>query len=299
MFRHTQVLVLAAALAACGTPEADERRVPADGAAADARQAPAKPATSDAPGAGAAYADDGGTLPEGRASRVAPEGGDAPARERSSAGPGAAGAPDPTGAAPLDAPAGDPQSILRRAERRYAGIRSMEAGFSQVVTIPLLEQTQRSRGKMYHRRPDRFLMRFTEPRGDVVVADGRYLWMYYPSVDAKQVMRSSLAQGGQSADLHREFLSNTAERFTARLVGSEQVGGRTADVLVLTPRQPAPYRRVRIWVDREDSLVRRFEVHEENESVRLIELSDLRPNAAVDDDLFSFTPPPGAQVFEP
>jgi outer membrane lipoprotein carrier protein len=215
----------------------------------------------------------------------------APAPSRPSAGTGQA-------AAPATATTPDAAAVLRRAEQVYSGVRSMEADFIQNVDVPLLGQSTRSQGKIFHRSPDRFLMQFSDPQGDIVVADGRHLWMFYPSVDARQVMRTTMAAAGGQVDLHREFLSNTTERYHAVLAGQESVGGRATDVIALTPRTRSGYRQVRIWVDREDALVRRFEITEENESVRTLELRNIRRNPTLPDRLFQFTPPAGAQVFE-
>jgi chaperone LolA len=201
-------------------------------------------------------------------------------------------------AQPATASTPDAAAVLRRAEAVYSDVRSMEADFAQTVEVPLLGQSTSSRGKLYHRSPDRFLMQFTQPQGDVVVADGRHLWMYYPSVDARQVMRTTMAAAGGQVDLHREFLSNPTERYHAVLAGQETVGGRATDVVVLTPRTRTGYRQVRIWVDRSDALVRRFEITEENESVRTLDLRNIRHNTTIPDRLFAFTPPEGAQVFE-
>jgi outer membrane lipoprotein carrier protein len=174
----------------------------------------------------------------------------------------------------------------------------MEADFVQNVFVPLTERTYNSRGKMYHRAPDRFLMRFSDPAGDVIVADGRHVWMYYPSTDARQVTRFPLSAEGQQADLYREFLSNATERYVATRTGAETVGGRATQGLSLIPRGSSPYRSVRLWVDDGDSLVRRFEITEENGTVRKIEMSGLRSNVTLADALFQFTPPPGVQVHE-
>jgi outer membrane lipoprotein carrier protein len=199
---------------------------------------------------------------------------------------------------PATASTPDATAVLSRAEEVYASVRSMEADFAQTVEVPLLGQTVRSQGKLYHRSPDRFLMQFSQPQGDVVVADGRHLWMFYPSVDARQVMRTTMAAAGGQVDLHREFLSNPTERYHAVLAGAEAVGGRPTHVVVLTPRTRSGYRQVRIWVDREDAIVRRFEITEENESVRTLELRNIRRNPTLPDQLFQFSPPAGAQIFE-
>lgn len=279
------------ALAACGDaePAARERaaepspageRAVAD-ARADAPQAPAE--ANSAPSAGAEELAAGGGAAAAAVASAPPA---RPAAER----------PAAEAAASAETPA-DAAAVLRRAERAYDAIRSLEADFTQAVTVPLLESTQHSRGKLYVRRPDRFLMKFSQPQGDIVVADGSYFWMYYPSADPKQVMRASIGDGSRQVDLQKEFLSNPTERYNAVLGGVESVDGRPAQVVVLTPRGQSAYERVRIWVDREDALVRRFEIVEENESVRRLELRGLKPNVTLGDQLFRFSPPPGAQVF--
>lgn len=208
--------------------------------------------------------------------------------------------PASTPAQPPAPPVGqNANDILERAEQAYDQVRSMEADFVQEVYVPLLESTQHSRGRLFHRAPDRFLMRFSEPAGDLVVADGEYVWMYYPSNDPRQVMRAPLTQDGQQVDFQREFLSDATDRFTATRTGTESVGGRQAHALTLLPRGPSPYTEVKIWVDAQDNLVRRFEITEQNQTVRKLEMSGLRINVLLADDLFEFTPPPGTQVFQP
>jgi outer membrane lipoprotein carrier protein len=197
--------------------------------------------------------------------------------------------------APADAEAGQ---ILERVERTYAGVKSMQADFVQDLRVPLLGTSQRSSGKIYQRRPDRFLMKFSDPAGDVIVADGRSFWMYYPSSDAKQVMKTSIAQGTQQVDLHQQFLSDPTSRYNGTLDGTETVDGHRTHVLTLVPKQQSPVRKLRIWVDAADYSVRRFEMTEENESVRRIELRNLKRNVQLPDGLFAFSPPRGAQIFE-
>lgn len=190
------------------------------------------------------------------------------------------------------------EGILSRAEEAYDAVRSMEADFVQNLTVALLGSSERSRGKIFHRRPDRFRMQFSQPAGDIVLADGEYLWMYYPSTDAKQVIRTALTDGTvQQVDFQQQFLSNAVDRFDARLVGEEPVNGRPAHVLVLIPTGSSEFQRVKLWVDKGDALVRRFEITEANGTVRELTLSNIRTNVTLSNDLFEFTPPPGTQVF--
>jgi outer membrane lipoprotein carrier protein len=183
-------------------------------------------------------------------------------------------------------------------EQTAAGVRTLEADFTQTLRVPLLNTDQSSSGKLYQRKPDRFLMRFTQPAGDVMVADGRHFWIYYPSSDRTQVVRTSIAEGGEQADFQKQFLSNATDRFVATLNGEEAVAGRQTWALTLVPKRESPYKVIRIWVDREDYLVRRFEMTEENNSVRRVELRNLKVNGPIADALFTFTPPAGVQIFE-
>jgi outer membrane lipoprotein carrier protein len=215
-------------------------------------------------------------------------------------------APPPAGAqnsAPVQADAtassqADAEALLRRASEAYGRVRSLSAAFAQVMRNPLLGSTTSSRGMLYQRRPDRFAMRFSEPAGDVIVSDGRYFWVYYPSADPRQVIRTPAAAGaaGGGVDLQSQFMGDAVRRFNATLTGRESVAGRQAYVLRLVPRSDAGYQQLKVWLDPVDHLARRFEIAEQNGSVRRFDLSRLRVNPALGDDLFRFTPPPGAQV---
>ncbi len=192
----------------------------------------------------------------------------------------------------------DIAEVLRRAAGVYTGVRSLQADFSQRSRNPILRTTVASEGTLYQRRPDRFLMRFSDPAGDLIVSDGSHIWVYYPSVDAKQVLRMPASMGAGGVDLQAQFVGDPLERFAAAFEGREEVAGRSAYVLLLTPRQPIGYRSLKVWIDAGDYLVRRFEVTEESGIVRYFELSNLRLDPKLADDLFRFTPPEGTHVVD-
>ncbi len=244
------------------------------------------------------------------ASAPGPANGTAVSENATPSGSQAAGAPSaerPSGPNPGEPAAAETQSgsrqdqanaILRRVEATSEGIRTFEADFVQSLKVPLLGTDTRSTGKLYQRRPDRFAMRFTDPAGDVMVADGRHFWIYYPSNDRTQVIRTSIAQVGEQADLQKQFLSNATARFVPTLNGEETIAGEAVWALTLVPKRQSPYKVIRIWVDKDDGLVRRFEMTEENDSVRRLELRNIRVNGPVSDALFAFTPPAGTQIFD-
>lgn len=200
---------------------------------------------------------------------------------------------------PEPAASEDATEILRRASAAYERVTSLSAAFTQRMDNRVLGTQVVSRGMMYQRHPDRFLMKFEEPAGDIIVSDGEYFWVYYPSVDEKQVIRMPVRQGNAGAvDLRSQFVGDPVRRFEAKLEGKDAAAGREAHVLTLVPREPVGYRQLRVWVDAADHLVRRFEIVEANSNTRAFELRDLRINPRLDDDLFRFTPPPGARIVD-
>lgn len=194
----------------------------------------------------------------------------------------------------------DASAILDRAVAAYGRVTTLRADFTQVVRDPMLGTDETSRGEFLQQRPNRFAMRWRDPRGDLILADGQQLWVFLPSSAPHQVVRSALSgRAGESADIVAEFLERPRERFTAAYERAESVGDRAAEVLALTPRDPnAAYRRVLIWVDRGDDLVRRIEIVEASGATRRISLDRLRINLAIPASSFVFRPPAGMRVVD-
>ena len=99
-------------------------------------------------------------------------------------------------------------------------------------------------------------------------------------------------------DLQGRIFEEADTAYDAVLQGTEDVKGHVTWRIALTPTGESPYRRVRVWVDEDTFLVRRFEILEENETVRTVILDELRPNDSIADSVFEFVPPEGTDVFE-
>ena len=194
----------------------------------------------------------------------------------------------------------DAGAILDRAVTAYGNVTTLRADFVQRIHDPMLGSDETSRGEFLQQRPNRFAMRWRQPRGDLILSDGQNLWVYLPSSTPNQVVRTALSgRTGESGDLVAEFLDHPRDRFTVAYERAEGVGSRVADVLALTPRdRNAAYRRVLIWVDRQDTLVRQVEITEVSGAVRRITFDRLRVNQPVPASTFVFRPPAGARVVD-
>jgi outer membrane lipoprotein carrier protein len=189
------------------------------------------------------------------------------------------------------------EDVLAKASDAYQAVTTVRSEFVQRIEIRALEREKEGRGTVFQKKPNYFLMKFDEPAGDVLVADGEYFWMYYPSAQPDQVIKTAISRSSEGATLGGQFLVNPKERYVATYVGSEQIDGRAAHLLSLVPKFDAPYTLVQVWVDANDYLVRKFEIYEENETIRTITLQNVQAGIELPDDLFSFSPPPGVEVF--
>jgi outer membrane lipoprotein carrier protein len=205
-----------------------------------------------------------------------------------------------TGVTPPAEETQDAAAILRRAASAYEDVRSMRAGFTMAVDNPLLRTTTNSRGTLYQKSPDRIKLEFSDPDGDVIVGDGTHFWVYYPSVDRNQVIRTPAGEAGASGsvDLRAQFVGNPVTRFDFALEGTEAVAGRPAHILTLVPKQEMGYRQMKVWIDQQDGLARKFDIVEHSGLTRHLQLSSLEINPALGDAVFRFTPPPGARIIE-
>jgi outer membrane lipoprotein carrier protein len=184
---------------------------------------------------------------------------------------------------------------METAARRYTAAASLCADFVQTLSVPLLNEERSGRGRLCQAQPDRFAMRFTDPVGDAVVVDGTWVWIYYPSMDPRQVLRFPMARAPGGFDFHREFLEDFDTKYDLRLEGSEAVTGRTAYRIRLSPKTAASYQAALVWVEA-DGVVRQVRVEEENGSVRTVTLDHVDLNAQPPAGWFTFTPPAGAQI---
>jgi outer membrane lipoprotein carrier protein len=194
----------------------------------------------------------------------------------------------------------DPWPILDHASQVYQTISSLSADFVQIITNPMIGAPDTTRGRLYQVRPSRFAMRFTNPKGDRIVADGRFLWLYTPSTTPGQVIRSRIPDYGTTGpNLIGQFVDRPRERYTATYVRADSLPESAVDVIQLVPKgHDEPYSEAMIWVGRDDGLVHRLDITESSGQRRTVVLRDIRVNGGVPGRELTFSPPAGVRVVD-
>ena len=186
---------------------------------------------------------------------------------------------------------------IESAVKAYSDIKTAKATFEQSIMNPLVGTTLKSRGNFEQSRPNKFAFRFTDPKGDVIICDGRYAWAYLPTSAPGRVSR--MPCGGGSLDLIGEFFTNPKARYTIGDGGAATIGDRKTHVVLLTPKsKDAAFNRAKVWIDPTTGSLVQFEAVEPSGLTRLVRITSFTPNASVSAKSFTFAVPKGVQVVD-
>jgi len=189
----------------------------------------------------------------------------------------------------------DVYAVLDRAATTYQTVSTLSADFTQIIVNPMIGAPDTTWGRLYEMRPSHFAMRFTRPKGDRVVADGRWLWLYTPSTTPGQVIRTKIPEVGTTGpNLIGQFVERPRERYRAHYLPTG-----VADVLRLTPlARDWPYDDALIWVDRATALITRLDIGESSGQRRVLILRNVRVNDGVPQREVTFSRPAGVRVVD-
>ncbi|MFQ5703964.1 MAG: outer membrane lipoprotein carrier protein LolA [Gemmatimonadales bacterium] len=195
----------------------------------------------------------------------------------------------------------DATSVLRKAERSYRAIETLEADFVQTIVNPMLGGPETTHGTFLLAPPNRFAMRFDEPAGDRIVADGKWLWAYAPSSVPNQVIRQPIPKrGAATPNLLAQFVDRPLEHYRASYVGSDTVSGNLVDVVHLVPRTEAiPFRSADISISRSSGMVMRLHLREPSGQQRTLTFERIRTGMPIPASELRFDVPKGTRIVTP
>ena len=180
---------------------------------------------------------------------------------------------------------------LARVEEYLQSLRTLSAGFVQVVRDRDGQIVDRASGRLSLSRPNRFRWDYRDPYVQTIVADGSKLWLY--DSDLEQVTVRSLEAGlGSTPAMLLSGAGRLGDSFTSGPV--ERDGEWTW--CRLQPKSPeSDFEQVSLAFDARGELVA-MELRDKLGQSTQIEFDGLHRNPALDDGLFRFVPPKGADV---
>jgi outer membrane lipoprotein carrier protein len=178
-------------------------------------------------------------------------------------------------------------------ERFQAYLRSTQtasADFEQQVFDREKKLVQRSRGSFTLQRPGRFRWSYAQPYAQLIVGDGKRVWIYDEDLNQVTVRAMAKALGSTPAAL----LAGAAD--VERAFELSDAGARDGlEWVEAKPRErEAGFERIRLGLGTVG--VQAMELTDHFGQTTVLRFSNITRNPRVDPDAFRFVPPKGADV---
>lgn len=173
------------------------------------------------------------------------------------------------------------------------GLRDAGVDFQQIVTGPNGEKIQVSQGRLEYGAPDRFRWQYLKPQTQLIVADGKKIWIY--ESDLKQV--TVKAQDALNQDNPLSVLSrpDQLERFYTVKERADKQGVHWLD---LTPKQASSSPFDKAMLGFNGNSLRYMRLFDGLGQVSEFTFGTWRKNSGLSAARFHFTVPKGVDVVE-
>ena len=187
------------------------------------------------------------------------------------------------------------EQILDRVEKHYTG-ESFEAEFHQESTLKAMDIKDFASGKIFVRYPGMMRWVYEKPEKQVIITDGYKLWIYRPADN--QVMTGS-APAFFSDGKGASFLSDIKLIRKKFKISLEDSKDNFFYELKLRPLEEAlDVKDIRLSITKNTFTVIRIITYNAYGDENRIDLINHQFKVKLDDSLFSFEIPPGADVLQ-
>jgi outer membrane lipoprotein carrier protein len=188
----------------------------------------------------------------------------------------------------LPAPAG--AAGVERFREYLRSTQTARADFDQQVFDRDKKLVQRSRGSFTLQRPGRFRWSYAQPYAQLIVGDGKRVWIYDEDLNQVTVRAMAKALGSTPAAL----LAGAAD--VERAFELADAGARDGlEWVEAKPRErEAGFERIRLGLG--TAGVQAMELTDHFGQTTLLRFTNIARNPKVDPDAFRFIPPKGADV---
>lgn len=183
------------------------------------------------------------------------------------------------------------QSATDAVQAKLNGITSMTAHFNQVITAGKREVAHSS-GNMAILRPGCFRWQTLKPMEQLIIADGKRLWVYDTDLEQVTVKKQEDTLGGTPALFLSTYKNTVTRDFTVQVLKDGPV--KAYALLAKSPKEN--YQKL-ILTFKDNSLAV-IEFFDQLGQHTTIQLSQVSRNPVLQPSLFRFHPPKGTDVVE-
>lgn len=176
-------------------------------------------------------------------------------------------------------------------QNKLNAIRSMTASFDQVVKAKQ-RKVSSSSGTMALLRPGRFRWQTKEPMEQLVIADGKKMWVYDAALEQVTVKTQDKGLGGTAA----LFLSGYSDTVTRDFDVTQKNKGELIVFDLKSKSSKANFQRIKLMFSKE--VLTGLELHDQLGQITSVTLHNIKSNPKLAESLFKFKPPKGVDVVQ-
>lgn len=175
----------------------------------------------------------------------------------------------------------------------FSKVKVFKAEFTQIVVDENRNEIQNSSGLVYLSRPDQFRWDYQKPYEQIIVGDGKKIWIYEP--DLEQV---TVKYQGQAVDnTPAQMLASDADvedNFFIRNLGMK---GKEAWVELIPKKEEATFLLIKLAFN--EGRLSKMVLGDSLGNHTELTFTQVQSNPVLADNIFVFTPPDDVDVFGP
>ncbi|MGA9800857.1 MAG: outer membrane lipoprotein carrier protein LolA [Terriglobales bacterium] len=191
----------------------------------------------------------------------------------------------------------DVHDIAQAVDNHYNHLQTLQAEFTETYRGAGIERTES--GSLWLKKPGKMRWEYRSPKEKLFLSDGKDAWFYLPG--DRQVRRTSMKKLDDLRSPLGFLLGKTRlEKELDGLSLAPDVAPLTPGNIVLrgVPKGMAERVSEVLLEVTPDYRITRIQFEEADESVTEYRFSDQRENAAIADQRFRFSPPPGVEIVD-
>ncbi|MCB1190717.1 MAG: outer membrane lipoprotein carrier protein LolA [Leptospiraceae bacterium] len=190
-----------------------------------------------------------------------------------------------------------PSEVVKKIKKKYSEINNYKAEF--LIETVYNKKSTTMKGSCVYKSPGKIRYDFTEPEGDIVVSNGKFLWIYLKKIEAVGKQDLSIQKEDSSGkpiftSMDSHGLSRLFRKYHYRFESIQQpkkdeTDNRSYFVLSLEQREKiGGFENITLYVDSENYLIKKAIANDSRGKTTTIVFSKMELNTDMEDGIFNY-----------
>lgn len=187
--------------------------------------------------------------------------------------------------------------VTQQVQEKYNQTRDFKADFQQATSVGSLEQSQRTHGKVYFKKPGMMRWEYEGAEKQLIVSNGKMLWIYDPSLNQVIEHRWDEVYASRVPSLFLAGLAELEKDF--QILSQSPVTERNqpkAYLLKLIPKdRQLNLTELILTINPKNFLIEKSWAKDNFGNITSLVFSNIKINTGISDTIFRFKTPEGAE----